>query len=192
MTEKFLLDTNTYALFFIRPKLKQYESLLEQIKISDQINFYISEITSLEIHSVIGKYRRGNSLQKQVCKRRILFPDDSVSDCKNIWYQPKRKKLKRKAYRDIMKLLSDIESGNGEIRARKLGLDEESFKEGTALLTKYGDRYNFGSHDALIAGTLIAHTRKSKENITLITSDKGFKKVLQEESIPFYDPNKIE
>ena len=72
---KYFLDTNAYSLFFQKPKTNQYDNLLKEIHEKRQILFSISEITSLEIHSVLGKYRRGVQAQRQSCEHilKIFF-----------------------------------------------------------------------------------------------------------------------
>lgn len=189
MSHEMLLDTNAYALLFKRPKGQQYHRLVNRLKTADGIDFHISEITSLEIFSVIGKYRRGLQPQTQKCVRQIILPDKTETTCGNVWSIAGRRRLSARMYRDLIRLLSDIESRDGDIRATKIGLTENAIAKGTDLLFRYSDRYNFGSHDALIAGSLIDHIDTTGKKMILATSDKSFKAVLGEESIPVFDPN---
>lgn len=184
----YLLDTNCYALLFKRPIDIRYQNLMSLF--SDNIHFYISEITSMEIHSVLGKYRRGIQPQRQKCDRQI-FLNGSEKKCENLWVTRGRKKLKPKIYRGMLKLLSDIESGRGTIKTTMIEINEHTVSFAKSILYQYSDKYNFGSHDAMIAGSVIDFRNKNHEDLTLVTSDKGFKSVLQELSIPIFDPNQV-
>jgi hypothetical protein len=190
MDKAYLLDTNAYALLFHRTESNEACKLRELLTEGKISSFYISEITSLEIHSVVGKYRRGVQTQKQICKRKII-ENKEIKDCKNIWYQKGVKKIGRKLYRDIQKLIKDIEAQKGSIKACIIKLSENAIAEGANLLVKYSDRYRFGSLDAMIAGSLIDMKRNSGIALTMVTSDKGLKAVLSEENIPVFDPNKV-
>ncbi len=184
---QYFLDTNSYFLFFQNPKTDQYYNLLKKICLESQIFFHIFEITSLEIHSVLGKYRRRVQVQPQACKRSILTPK-GIDTCSNIWVTQGRKKLKPKVYRDLRKMISDIEARKGFIQADVTKLNTRSIKIGTDLLNKYSDRYNFGSHDALIMGNFIDARMNKEANLIIVTSDKGMKAVLKDESLPHFDP----
>ena len=192
MPTLFLLDTNAYFHFFRNPKTRSqsetqlYTHLVQKLQEGGVISFYISEITSMEIHSVLGKYRRGSPAQRQQCEREIVASSEGIK-CSNVWVFPRSKPMKPKVFRDMQKLISDIEASKGSIQAAILRLDQASIDRAKKLLLRYADRYNLGSHDALVGGSLIVAREKGMD-LTLITSDRGFKAVLREESIPFYDP----
>ncbi len=164
MPTPFLLDTNAYFRLFpssrTQSEINVYNRLKQKIEEGSKISFYISEITSMEIHSVLGKYRR-------------------------------REKMKPKVFRDMQKMISDIETRKGDIQATILKLDHASITKARELLMKYADRYNFGSNDALIVGSLVVAKEVRGMDLTLVTSDKGIKAFLNYESIPFYDPSTI-
>ncbi|MBN1690121.1 MAG: hypothetical protein JW901_03775 [Dehalococcoidia bacterium] len=184
----FLLDTNTYFLFFQpEPKPTSYTCLREKLKSSTEISFYISEITSMEIHSVLGKYRRGSPRQAQKCNREISI-STGTAVCPNTWISPARKPLKLRVFRNIQKLVKDIESQRGDIQATVLALNQPIIDYARNVLMHYADRYSFGSHDALIAGCLMNAQHNLNINLTLVTSDKALKAVLKEEGLCYYDP----
>ncbi len=185
----YLLDTNAYSLFFQYPKSLSYYRLLKKIKIGAYSSFYISEITSMEIHSVLGKYRRGSPSQRQHCEREILI-NSIISKCTNVWMFHERKKMNKKLFRDFQKLIFDIEAQKGNIQATVLKLDQATIEIARNLLIKYADRFKFGSNDALIAGSLLIAKEKKGQHLTLATSDRSLIAVLREESIPFFDPAK--
>jgi hypothetical protein len=141
----------------------------------------------MEIHSVLGKYRRGSPLQRHQCEREIVA-GSGLARCSNIWISPERKPIKRKIFQGLQKLISDIEAGRGNIKATILALDQVSIERARKLLIKYADRYNLGSHDALIGGSVIAVREIKGLDLTLVTSDKGLKAACRDESVPFYDP----
>ncbi|MCP4535916.1 MAG: hypothetical protein GY832_02120 [Chloroflexi bacterium] len=97
--------------------------------------------------------------------------------------------MKPKVFRAIQKLISDIEAKRGNTRATVLKVDLASVQKARDLLLRYADRYSFGSHDALIAGSLVVARQVRGMDLTLVTSDKGLKAVLRDETIPFYDPS---
>ena len=187
MTTKFLLDTTAYALLFHKTDSDEAYSLKQRIDDDGTLSFYISEITSLEIYSVIGKYRRGIPKQKIACNRKII-ENNNIKDCNNIWFLKGSKRISRKLFHDLQKFVKDVELQRGHIKANIIRLTQNAIKEGTKLLIKYSDRYNFGSHDALIAGSLIDMKQNHGIDLTLATSDKGFKAALSEENIHTFDP----
>ncbi len=186
----FLLDTNAYFLFFQNRKLPAYFHLVQHIKDKENaVSFYISEITSLEIHSVLGQARRSSPAQRQLCNREI-FAENEIRQCPNAWIHRGRRRMNWKFFRDMQELIADTESGRGNVQATILELDTVAMQEARSLLSGYADRYNFGSHDALIAGSLMAAKQVMGIDLTLVTSDKGLKAMLQEKGLPVFDPRK--
>ena len=186
----YLLDTNIYALFFQKVKTSSYTNLLNKIQSDSEISFFIPEIVSMEIHSVLGKYRRGEkSSQQHSCTRDVII-DHTTQKCTYTWLAPATtNSISKKQFKNLRKLLSDIESGRDlTIKAQILPVGAEEIAAGKMLLENYADRYTFGSHDALVAGTVLAANRKGL-NLTLVTSDKGLKAVCRVENIKLYDPN---
>ena len=104
MTKNFLLDTNAYYLLFNKDKGEPYEKLKEKIEKEDgTFSFYISEITSLEIHSVLGKKRRGSSSTRQNCTRKLWSEENTEISCSNQWFSKKKKGLSPFIYRDLLR-----------------------------------------------------------------------------------------
>jgi hypothetical protein len=186
MPSLYLLDTNAYCLFFQHPKHACYERFTQRLSAGKTISFYMSEITSMEVHSVLGKWRRGRSVQKQSCLRHISL-QGGMEKCSNMWTSIEIKRMRPMVYHDLLKLLADIQNQRGDIQATILKVSETSTTIAQELLIRNADRFAFGSHDALIAATLIS-ARKNGLDLTLVTSDKGLKAVLRRESLPFYDP----
>ena len=126
-------------------------------------------------------------MQSQLCKRKVI-DSGTYSECNKTWISPKKKKMIPKVYRDILKMISDVETQRGDIQATVIKIDAHCIEQAQNLLKKYSDRFAFSSHDALIAGSLITAKQRDGLNLTLMTSDKSLKAVLREESIPCHDP----
>ena len=94
----------------------------------------------------------------------------------------------RRVFYGIQKMISDIEAKRGDIQATILKLNHAVVEKAKELLCKYADRYDFGSHDALIAGSVIIARKIDGLDLTVVTSDRGLKVVLREENVAFYDP----
>jgi hypothetical protein len=189
MPSPFLLDTNAYFLLFQHPAPTGLFELLKKIKQAQETSFYISEITSMEIHSVLGKYRRGVQVQEQPCGREIVISVNNAK-CTNVWRTVGRRQLSFKVFKGLQKMVSDIENQRGDIKATILPLNPLSIRTAQKLLINNADRFAFGSHDALIAASAIVAKQSTIPELTLVTSDKGLKAVLKEQAFPFYDPLK--
>lgn len=188
MVTPYLLDTNVYALLFQSAKTKCQDNLLKKITTGSDISFYIPEIVSMEIHSVLGKYRRVPTKPvRQPCTRNVVV-DEKTQPCSHTCLYPAGNRINAKVFKAFQKLLNDIESGRGPMKAQILSVGTDEIAFGRSLLTNYADRYTFGSHDALVAGTLMAANKRGAD-LTLITSDKGLKAVCREMNIKLYDPN---
>lgn len=188
MTTPYLLDTNIYALLFQALRTQCHDNLDKKIKIGTETSFFIPEIVSMEIHSVLGKYRRGSAKATQSpCTRNVVVANQT-QQCTHICLHPPGNRISTKIFKAFQKLLNDIEAGRGSIKAQILPVGVDEITAGKMLLTNYADRYSFGSHDALVAGTLLVANHRGND-LTLITSDKGLKAVCREMKIKLYDPN---
>ncbi|CAI2050900.1 hypothetical protein I5Q20_00970 [Serratia marcescens] len=187
----YALDTNSYAMLFQRPSPIALSNLEKKLSSNGEVLFSLPEIVSMEIHSVLGKYRRGGSRTgREKCPRKI-FEDKDTSICANTFAVDVRPKLKSKVYKGMLKLLKDIENGNGSIKSTSIPLTSEAIEAGKKILMQYSHRLSFGSHDALVAGIVYTERLKGK-NIILVTSDKSLKAVCREEKIGVFDPNVFE
>jgi hypothetical protein len=183
----YLLDTNAYYLFYQYPYGLPYHNLKARTERGGEVDFYISMLTSLEIHSVIGKAFRGSSPQVIQCER--TDHGEVLSPCSHKWYHPGVTKLNRKLLVDIRKLVKQVENATGNVKAHVLALNEDIINEGNKILYNYATEHTFGSQDAIIAAT--AKIALSNGTITRVaTSDRGLKAVLRKENIPIYDPLK--
>jgi len=191
MPKQYLVDTNTYYLFFQNTKSQPYNNLVQRLTENDIVSFYISEITSLEIYSVIGKYGRGTAEQHQICERKILA-DGVKTTCPNTWIIEGYKRLSPRLIRDLHKMVINIENQDGPIQATILPLNPEAMNKAKEFLIAYADRFKFGSLDALIAGTVKDIKETKGLQLTIITADRGFKAALSCSGIPLFDPNSID
>ncbi len=183
----YLLDTNAYYLFYKWPYGLHYQNLKARTECEGKVDFYISMLTSLEIHSVIGKAFRGSPPQVIQCDR--TDHGDELVPCPHKWYYPGVPRLNRALLVDIRKLVKQVENATGHVKAHVLALNEDVIIEGNRILYNYATEHTFGSQDAIIAATAKIALRKGI--ITRVaTSDRGLKAVLRKENIPVYDPLK--
>lgn len=187
MQTKYVLDTNAYAILFQMPRSEAFNRLEEKVKVDGIMNFLLPEIVSMEIHSVVGKYRRGGTTEAQKACGRDFIANNEVKPCINICYTPRRIRMKNKVFKALQKLMNDIENQNGDIRATMLPLGKAEMDIGKTFLQQYSHQYSFGSHDALVAGT-VAVALAGGEQLTLVTSDKGLKALCREKRIEVFDP----
>lgn len=186
MSTTYVLDTNAYAIFF-QPRGDAYKSLEEKLRDNGVIKFSIPTIVSMEIHSVLGKFKRGGNTEGNIQCTRQIVNGESLIICSNLCFYPKRNKIKNRVFKGLQKLVDDIENQNGDIQATLLPLDEKSLELGKLFLQKHSHQYSFGSHDALVAGT-VAMAIANGQKLILVTSDKGLKALCREQNIDFFDP----
>lgn len=187
MQPTYVLDTNAYAMLFQMPRSEAFRRLEEKIKADGVMRFFLPEIVSMEIHSVIGKYRRGGATETQTACGRQIIVSAEVKPCGNVCYTPNRNRMKGKVFKALQKLMNDIEQQNGDIQAILLPLGKAELDSGKMFLQQHAHQYSFGSHDALVAGTVSVAVARG-ERLTLVTSDKGLKALCRERQIDVFDP----
>lgn len=187
MLENYILDTNAYAAIFEMPRTDVYKNLEAKLRVDGVMRFSIPEIVSMEIHSVIGKFRRGGATENNMACGRNYFHGEEIKACSNVCFYPKRTRMNSKIFKGFQKLINDIEEKNGDIQATLLPLGQAELAYGKNFLQRYAHQYAFGSHDALIAGTVAAGI-ESGVSFTLITSDKGLKALCRAQNISVFDP----
>jgi rRNA-processing protein FCF1 len=187
MKKSYVLDTNAYALLFQFPRSEAYINLEKKLMADDVLSFYIPEIVSMEIHSVLGKFRRGGAKeQRETCSKKVYNSDEIIA-CGQICYVAPRPRMKPKFFKALQKLVNDIERKHGSVQADLLPLGTDEMKAGKEILSQFAHRFSFGSHDALVAGTVVTANQNGMDLI-LVTSDKSLKAVCREQGIPHYDP----
>jgi predicted nucleic acid-binding protein len=179
------LDTNAYAILLEKQEAL-YHRLWNEISKDGILSFFISEITSMEIHSVIGKKTRAQ-INKVDCKRNVTTQEGVNIYCNNYWFT-NPKILKKREVNSIRKYLQAIESKQGTVQATIKSINNNCIAEGRNLLQMYSGRYSLRSLDSLIAGTALHYQKSEGLNFTIVTSDKALKNVLKMEGIPFFDP----
>ena len=162
----YLLDTN--ALFIIIKALTE-EQKSAQISEIIEAKCYISELTKIEIISVLGKYSRGCSGQKQKCDK-IISEDGEV--CSNFCYTPKRKPWNKRVTNSWIKLIQDIIEGNSTVLSIDvIPLSENITSEAENFIIN-ALKHDFKSMDAMIAATAIDFQKHNNEEMILVTNDK--------------------
>lgn len=184
----YIFDTTAYFLFFQPKEEPARATLLSHIQMGGDIAFCISQISSMEIHSVLGKKCRRQPKQEQICDRTI-HGNDGKQKCSNRWIFPGRQVMNKKLFQNMLYAIDNLEKGrtpNKKITI--IPLDKEAIQKGTQLLSQYSHQFNFGSHDAIIAGTMIYEQKRSGKTMTMVTSDRGLKAVLQKVGQRVFDP----
>jgi hypothetical protein len=190
MPISYLLDTNVYCQFFIPFSQRSPNFSKVEVCLANPANaikeFYIAEITSMEIYSAVGKYARGKNAHTSNCNRKILDNQNQEQNCNNIWISPAVNGFNKREIKILSLQIDNAENQRGDIHAHILPITPETIHEGKRLLRQYAHKLALGSHDAFIAGFLIA-ANKQGQNLSLITFDKALKNVLKSENQPFLE-----
>jgi|GEM_PF-1139767 len=184
----FLLDTNAYALLLENPRQAEpYAALMSALADGPHASFYLPEIVSMEIHSLLGKYRRGgNKAQQQACDRHVVF-EKSVIPCRHTCVFPQHRRMGARLYKGLLKVITDIEQQRGDLKATVLPMALNEITIARSLLRDFADRFSFGSHDALVAAATLQLLQRVP-GLTLVTRDRGLKSLAREVKINVYDP----
>lgn len=181
----YFLDTNTYAIL-LEKQGTLYHRLWNEISKDGIVSFFISEITSMEIHSVIGQKARAQK-NKSVCDKFVSDVSGNAIQCKNYWIS-NPVILNRHEVLSIRNYLNAIEAKQGSVHATVKSINNNCIAEGRNLLQTYSSKYSLHSLDSLVAGTALHYQKSEGLNFTIVTSDKALKNVLKMEGIPFFDP----
>lgn len=179
--EKFLIDTNAFweiicEMAGIPMKGKRFD--IERIKRGE---CYISEVTRVEIMSVMGKYARGEQAQWQICNR---ITGDDGTRCSLRHYNPGRKRWKRKQIVELRKLINDIVEGRNSIfKVTILPITHEVISEAERFID-LAFKYKFASMDAMIAATAKCY---GVDEICVVTHDSSLRRALVDSNIHIMD-----
>jgi len=173
-----MLDTNTFWDVLKNWNGVNISDILSKLKDKEVFTFALSEISTMEIHSVLGKCIRGIPKGEHKCERTIKT-ELGISVCTNTWKTTNyQKRLNERETKDLIRLINDIlKQRHASFNVKIIPLNEEIIERGSSLLQKYAYRFDFHSLDALIGATAI------KTSKTLLTYDKKLKNVLIEEGI---------
>lgn len=189
MSQAYWLDTNAYLLLY-QPKCAAVaaQRLVAKLLSGGIIQCSISEITSLELHSVLGKLSRARQSVPISCDRMAIGPSGSQS-CPHRWIPPQKARIKQTVLKSLHKLIHDAEQERGTMQVRVHPVPPSAPQRARQLLQKHATRISVGSHDALIAACFEQRQASAAAEVfRLVTSDKGLKKLLELETIPHYDP----
>lgn len=189
MQDKYLLDTNAYFNCLRYTVLSSgdinqavFKKNIEKIK---EGSCYISELSRIEIISVVGKYARGVSGGKTKCNC-IISGDGTV--CSNYRYTTARKPMKTRLVANWLKLIEETVTGSSSIlTVEVLPLSDDVLREARRIV-KHALKHNFGSVDAMIAAALYEERKKEgRSEMKMITSDKALKACLDSCDLPYWD-----
>lgn len=168
MADKYLLDTNAYFAILNYVGTGSDDEVIDHIL---QGECYISQITRIEIISVIGKYARGASEGIQVCSRICR---DTGEVCGKQFTIPKQKKWSQAKLRGWIRLEKEVASGNNCLfNVNVLEVTPKVLEEAENFIQN-ALTYNFKSMDAMILGTAKANSTDHATMI-VVTSDKALK-----------------
>lgn len=185
MQKKYLLDTNAFfnLLKESREAEKGSSAFSEQVRMLISSKIFISNITKIEIISVLGKYARGRSGGFQKCTRAI---SETGQLCPNRWYAAPEAKWNRRKVNMWLQLIKETLTGtSGLITVNVLPFDEKTICCAEQIIPN-ALVHNFASMDAMLAATA-KEAIVNGQDMIVVTSDKGLKACLKETGIPFWD-----
>ena len=188
MSQGYWLDTNAYYLLY-QPRAGDIaKRLISRLTNGGIIRCSISEMTSLEIHSVLGKYARAQPAISIACDRRVEN-QSGIESCNHRWLPTVRVRIKPPLLKHLHKLIHDAEQERGTLQVRVHSVPPTAFSRASQYLLQHARRIPICSHDALIAACFAEAQASGKlGSIRFVTSDRGLKRMLEEEGIPHYDP----
>lgn len=185
MSQKYLLDTNAYFNFLRAVQAEksgdtQCEDIINKIK---EGNPCISAITKVEIISVLGKYARGKTGGFQQCECII---SEEGQRCSNMRYEKPRKRWRTRKIKEWKKLIEETMEGESKLLSLEvLPFDLDTITDAQKVV-EYALKFSFASMDAMIAATARREIA-NKNDIIVVTSDKGLKACLEQCKIPIWD-----
>ncbi len=186
--EMFLLDTNAYFNLLKYTVLKKnseeadYAAEIERLK---RGKCFISEISQMEIVSVVGRLARGKSSGREKCQY-VISEDGEV--CNHFHYISGIKPMKKRLVHEWLKLIEETSDGRSAVLSVSvLPFCVQVLGEAREII-KYSTVHNFGSLDAVIAATLKTELKKAEmKSMQMVTSDKGLKACLGKCNLPYWD-----
>lgn len=157
----YVLDTN--ALFNTLRNISDGSTAFhESIERLKEANCYISELSTLEIKSILGKYARGGQGASKIMSHKMI----------NQW----------------QKLIKEVTEGSSPIFSVKIIPFDNYILNEAKTVIDHAMIHNFGSLDSIIMATakkLIS--QNGFENTKLVTSDKGMIAGLAKCGIPSWN-----
>lgn len=188
VAEPHFLDTNAYATLLRGAPSDVNARLRARLSRGMHVEAAISELTALEIHSVVGRLARGCTGGFHLCERSV----ESISgliQCSHRWAQQARKPLRPRELDRLRKAIRDAENGHGPVRITVIPLESVDLVGGRSHLYTHSPKWRFGSHDAVIVAAAVRHEAGASR---FVTSDGPLKSLLKAISQRFYDPEKDE
>lgn len=185
MPKAYLLDTNAYYNLLRESREQQKGKSAFSVEMSKLVSgtLFISNITKIEIVSVLGKYARGNSGSFQRCTRCLSKTGEA---CQNEWYSAPRARWNRREISGWQKLIQETILGTSSlITVNILPFDDKTIQMAEQLIV-HALVHNFASMDAMIAATA-QEAIEAGQDMTVVTSDKGLKACLMKANIACWD-----
>ena len=164
--EHYLLDTNV---FFHVIEAIANNTPNNELQMLREGKCYISELTRIEIISVLGKHARGMSRQVQICDR-VIDEKGEICGCK--YYIPAQKKWKKRVIADWLKLIKDIVMGNCPFFSVEILPVTHEVCEAAGIFVRHALQHNFGSLDAMIAASAVEYKNRTGTELKIVTYDR--------------------
>lgn len=164
--EHYLLDTNVF--FHVIEAIANNTSNNE-IQMLREGKCYISELTRIEIISVLGKRARGMSKQVHVCDR-VLNENGDI--CERKYCIAAKKRWKNRVIADWLKLIKDIVMGNCPFFTVEVLPVTHEVCETARIFVSHALQHNFGSLDAMITATAIEFKNRTSTELKIVTYDR--------------------
>jgi rRNA-processing protein FCF1 len=181
---QYWLDTNAYVKLFQPGEGEARNRLIARLTTNGVATCSISVISSLEIHSVLGRYARAQPVLPIACDRT---PIGHSAPCPHQWQPKAIRAIPPLLIAEIHKIIRDAENQRGQLQVTVEPISPAALEKARELIERYGPVIKIGAHDALIAGCF-AKSATSAGPHCLVTSDRAFKQVLRSEGLPHYDP----
>lgn len=185
MSKEYLLDTNAYYNLLVELRALQSggSAFSAEINTLTSGSLFISNITKVEIISVLGKQARGSSGGFHSCTRSL---SETGTPCQNQWYAAPKARWNRRKIGAWRQLIQETMNGSSPlIFVDILPFDEKTIHSAEQLIL-HALVHNFASMDAMIAATAQEAIAGGRD-MTVVTSDKGLKACLKKADIPCWD-----
>lgn len=176
--KQYLLDTNAFwEVLDAWNKGNHSPKLPDDLWQQNQCTFFVAEITTMEIYSVLGKYLRGKNKEVQTCTREL----ENGVNCSNKWLQRAIKPISRSEGNEFIHLIRSILlNKNPYFNVSVIPTDSNILTNAITMLQMYSGINDLHSLDAIVAAT------GRSTGFTIITFDKKLKTVLKNAEINLY------
>lgn len=179
---KYILDTNVFWDVLRKWNNSKDAEIPTKLKNDGIISFALSEISAMEIYSVLGNCFRQKP-QRQRCDRKVEN-EQGLVECPHVWRRVSiQKRMNNEELKELRRLIDDIlKKRNKNFNMTIIPLNDEIMRRSIILLKNHSLEHDLHSLDAIIGATSV------KSGCTLVTFDKTLIKVLKKEGVSVESP----